>query len=66
MNPLGTNALAKGGSGDILSGLIASLLAQGQESLNAAINGSLALAIAANSYTKNNYSLLPTDIIDLL
>ncbi len=66
INPLGTNALAKGGSGDILSGLIASLLAQGQESLNAAINGSLALALAANSYTKNNYSLLPTDIIDLL
>jgi len=63
INPLGSNILAKGGSGDILSGLIAALLAQGKDGLKAAINGSLALALAAKRYKGVNYSALPKDII---
>ena len=66
INPLGTNALAKGGSGDVLSGLIASLLAQGKSALEATINGSLALSLASRKFNKPNYALLPTDIIELL
>ena len=66
INPLGEPLLAKGGSGDVLSGLIAALLAQGYSSLAAAINGSLALALASKEYDKPNYYLLPNDIIDLL
>ncbi len=66
INPHGDNLLAKGGSGDILSGLIASLLAQGYSALDSAINGSLALCIASQRYKKPNYSLIPTDIIELL
>lgn len=66
INPLGSSVLAKGGSGDVLSGLIVSLLAQGYNSLNAAINGSLALALASKKFTKPNYYLIPTDIIELL
>lgn len=66
VNPLGSNVLAKGGSGDILSGLIASLLAQGYGALQATINGSLALALASARYTRANYFLIPTDIIELL
>jgi len=66
VNPLGSQVLAKGGSGDLLSGLIASLLAQGYSTLESAINGSLALAIASTKYSKANYSILPTDIIELL
>jgi len=66
INPLGNQVLAKGGSGDILSGLIASLLAQGYNPLDSAINGSLALALASKKYKKANYYMLPTDIIELL
>ncbi len=66
LNPIGKNRLAKGGSGDVLSGLIASLLAQGYSSISSAINGSLALAIASNKFEGNNYSLTPLDIIDNL
>ncbi len=64
VNPLGTPALAKGGSGDVLSGLIVALLAQGYEALDAAIQGSLALALAARRYVGADYSLLPTDLIE--
>jgi len=66
VNPLGTAALAKGGSGDVLSGLITALLAQGYEALDAAIQGSLALALAARRYEGADYSMLPTDLLDSL
>jgi hydroxyethylthiazole kinase-like uncharacterized protein yjeF len=64
INPLGCSKLSKGGSGDVLAGLIVSLLAQGYTGLEAAIQGSLALVIAANSYKGASYAMLPTDIID--
>ncbi len=64
INPLGCSKLSKGGSGDVLSGLIVSLLAQGYTGLEAAIQGSLALVMAANSYKGASYAMLPTDIID--
>jgi len=64
INPLGCSKLSKGGSGDVLSGLIVSLLAQGYTGLEAAIQGSLALVMAANNYKGASYAMLPTDIID--
>ena len=64
INPLGCSKLSKGGSGDVLSGLIVSLLAQGYTGLEAAIQGSLALVMAANNYSGASYAMLPTDIID--
>ncbi len=64
VNPHGTQALAKGGSGDVLSGLIASLLSQGYSCLDAAINGSLAHTKAALNYTGADYSLTPDDLIE--
>lgn len=63
INPLGTNVLAKGGSGDVLSGMIVSLLAQGYAPLDAAIAASLAHTQAAANFEGNNYALLPTDLI---
>lgn len=65
INTLGSNALAKGGSGDVLSGVIASLLSQGYSLLNAAISGSLAHSIASNNI-KGSYSLEPLDLINSL
>lgn len=64
INPHGSAVLAKGGSGDVLAGLVASLLAQGYKSLDAAINASLAHTMAANKYKKNNYSLIPADLVE--
>lgn len=63
VNPLGTSVLSKGGSGDVLCGLIGSLLAQGYSSLEATIHGSLAHTIAASNYTQNNYSMTPQDLV---
>lgn len=64
INPLGCSKLSKGGSGDVLSGLIVSLLAQGYTAVDAAIQASLALVIAANNYEGASYAMLPTNIID--
>jgi len=64
INPLGTVTLAKGGSGDVLSGLIGALLAQKYAPLDAALQGSLAHTIAARRFDKNNYALTPFDLIE--
>ena len=64
INHFGTAQLSKGGSGDVLSGLIGSLLAQGYDGLEATIQGSLALTASSNSYRGNSYSMLPTDLIE--
>ena len=64
INPHGTPALAKGGSGDVLSGIIGALLAQGRTPLEAAINGSLTHAKLALSYKGADFSLTPDDLID--
>ncbi|OPG24857.1 NAD(P)H-hydrate dehydratase [Helicobacter pylori] len=63
INILGSVALAKAGSGDVLAGLILSLLAQKYTPLDAAINASLAHAIASLEF-KNNYALTPLDLIE--
>lgn len=64
INPHGTVALAKGGSGDVLGGLIGALLAQGYTPLNAALQASLAHTLAAQKFDKNNYALTPFDLIE--
>ena len=61
--PYGKNTLAKGGSGDVLSGLVLALLAQGYEPLSAAISATLAHALSLKNFKKNSYALSPTDII---
>ncbi|RVY86713.1 NAD(P)H-hydrate dehydratase [Helicobacter pylori] len=63
INILGSVALAKAGSGDVLAGLILSLLSQHYTPLDAAINASLAHALAGLEF-KNNYALTPLDLIE--
>ncbi|GAA8912361.1 NAD(P)H-hydrate dehydratase [Helicobacter pylori] len=63
INTLGSVALAKAGSGDVLAGLILSLLSQNYTPLDAAINASLAHALASLEF-KNNYALTPLDLIE--
>lgn len=63
VNPLGKNCLAKAGSGDVLAGLICSLLAQGKSPLDATISGSLAHALGSRQF-QNDFSLTPLTLID--
>ena len=66
INPYGSNILSKGGSGDVLSGLVGSLLAQNYSGIESAISASLALTSIAKLYKGASYSLLPTDLIEAL
>ncbi len=65
-NNTGNAGMAKGGSGDVLTGLLTALLAQGYQALDAAIMGvylhGLAADIAIQQHSAE--SLLPTDIIE--
>ena len=64
----GNPGMATGGSGDVLSGIIVSLIAQGLHPDIAAICG-VNIHAAAGDIAANNMSMrsmLPTDIIDSL
>lgn len=63
LNPHGTNALAKAGSGDVLAGLCTALLTQGYNSINAAITASLAHSLASKKYD-GSFALTPEKLID--
>lgn len=63
INSYGTPALAKGGSGDALAGMICSLLTQGYEPLDAAVTASIAHALASRK-VKNDFALTPSLLID--
>lgn len=63
INTFGTPALAKGGSGDVLSGMIGSLIAQGYDRLEATISASLAHSFAAR-IENNTYGLTPLKLIE--
>ena len=64
VNAYGSAKLAKGGSGDVLSGLIGALLAQGYSCLDATISASLAHTKLAQNYTGADFSLTPDDLVD--
>lgn len=63
VNSFGSACLAKGGTGDVLSGLICALLAQGYSALDAAASASLAHAMAG-SKIKCTYGLTAQKLID--
>lgn len=63
INPYGDARLSKGGSGDVLSGLIASLLAQGYNSVDATISASLAFCKSLSFYDGASFGMLPEDIV---
>lgn len=67
-NIAGNSGMAKGGSGDVLAGIIASLTAQGASPFDAAVMGvhihALSGDIAAAKFSRT--AMLPSDIIDSL
>ncbi len=68
INPVANSALATAGSGDVLSGIITGLLAQGYQTLEACLLGVYIHGQTAEKYKKNHapYSMTATDIIEQL
>ncbi|PID21094.1 bifunctional ADP-dependent NAD(P)H-hydrate dehydratase/NAD(P)H-hydrate epimerase [Sporosarcina sp. P3] len=66
MNPVGSDALGKGGSGDVLTGLIASFLAQGATPKEAMIAAAYVHAEAGENQAEvySNYGVVAPDIIE--
>ncbi len=68
LNTTGNSGMATAGSGDVLTGVITGLLAQGMEAFPAAVNGvylhGLAGELAAKRYTE--YGVMAGDIADCL
>lgn len=62
----GCPSLAKGGSGDVLAGMIAALLAQGYTAKDAAITGCYSHAAAAQKKGASSYCLTPLKLIKAL
>ncbi len=68
LNPTGNAGMAKGGSGDVLAGMIASFVAQGIEPAKAAAGGVYLHGAAGDLCAKelSQCAMLPTDMIDML
>ena len=68
INPTGHDGLARGGSGDVLCGLLAGLLAQGLQPMAAAVCGVYLHGLAAEAAAErlSRRTMLPGDLIDSL
>lgn len=66
VNASGNNGMATGGSGDVLSGIIGGLLAQGMNCFEAACLGAYLHGLAGDAAAEKNtvYSLMASDIIE--
>jgi NAD(P)H-hydrate epimerase len=66
--PAHNSGLAKGGSGDVLTGIITALLAQGLPTCEAAVLGALLHQKAGHTVREKlgAFSMLPSDVIDTL
>lgn len=67
-NDSGNSGLAKGGSGDVLAGIIAAMMAQGTKPFDAASLGSYLLGISAEKAIDflHNRFIEATDIVDII
>ena len=68
VNPTGNPGMATGGSGDVLSGIIVSLLGQGLSALDAAACGAWLHGAAGDLCAREigQYGMLPSDMIQVL
>jgi len=66
INTSGNNGMATGGSGDVLTGIIAGLMAQGMDSYSASCLGVYIHGLAGDlaALEKSKYSMMATDIIE--
>ena len=68
LNPTGNPGMATGGSGDVLSGIIASLLGQKIDPLTAAACGAFLHGLAGDVCARElgQYGMLPSDMVEVL
>ena len=68
INPTGNDGLARGGSGDVLTGLLLGLATQGLSAFDAAFCGAYLHGLAADlaAFRTLSRTMLPTDVIRLL
>ncbi len=69
VNPTGNPALAKGGSGDILTGLVGGLISQGYSVTESSLLGTYLQGYAADSWVENNgidVDLLAGDLLSAI
>lgn len=68
INPTGNPGMAVGGSGDVLAGMIVSLLGQGIEPLQAAACGAYLHGAAGDlcAQERGQYGMLPSDMVEVL
>ena len=68
LNPTGNDGLASGGSGDVLTGLIAGFAAGGISLGDAALAGTYVHGLAAEVFGRDRAarSLIPSDVLDLM
>ena len=66
INTSGNNGMATGGSGDVLTGIIAALVAQGMDSYQASCLGVYIHGLAGDlaAHEKSSYSMMASDIIE--
>lgn len=65
LNRTGNNALAVGGTGDVLTGLVAGMVAQGAEGFHAARIGAFAMGLAGDlAFEERSYGLVASDVIE--
>ena len=66
INTSGNNGMATGGSGDVLTGIIAALLAQGMDSYHASCLGVYIHGLAGDlaAHENSSYSMMASDIIE--
>ncbi|MEM3084027.1 MAG: NAD(P)H-hydrate dehydratase [Nitrososphaerales archaeon] len=65
VNRTHNSAMTVGGTGDVLSGLTAGILAKGTDALSAAVAGAYINGAAGNlAYKKFGLHILPTDVVD--
>lgn len=62
----GVQSLSKGGSGDVLAGMIGALLSQGYSALDAVITGTMCHALAAKKLGREDFSLTPLKLIEAI
>ncbi|MBW7573707.1 NAD(P)H-hydrate dehydratase [Caproiciproducens faecalis] len=68
LNPTGNAGMAKGGSGDVLAGMLASFIAQGNDPVAAAVGAVYLHGEAGDRCARrfSQYAMLPTDMIEML
>ena len=63
VNPTGNSAMASGGIGDTLTGIIASLISQGAEVFDATILGAYIHGYIGDALSKENFTVSATELI---